>query len=204
MKYTQNPVEMTVSFQSTGKNPQHSPVKAIHFHWLSNQSLPCSVGSHDSGKNIKSIVTHIPFQWLTFIADGFRISLQPNQIRHVVVTANVETNNIWKLGIWKTKQETFPPFKNTKEIKITPAFHSSLLWGPQVCRGGFAEGLTYSLKASLTALTFLLPTAKLTIAEGMHWKETGTWVSHESTRVLCPGHGVNLETEHCRPGVAQS
>lgn len=31
--------------------------------------------------------------------------MQPNQIRQVVVTANVDTNSIWKLGIWKTRQE---------------------------------------------------------------------------------------------------
>lgn len=44
---------------------------------------------------------------LTSTADGFRTSLQPNQIRQVVVTANVDTNSIWKLGIWKTRREAF-------------------------------------------------------------------------------------------------
>lgn len=40
-----------------------------------------------------------PREGLTSIADGFRTSLHPNQIRHVVVIANVETNSNWKLGI---------------------------------------------------------------------------------------------------------
>lgn len=47
------------------------------------------------------------FQGLTSTADGFSTSLHPNQIKHVVVTANVDTNSIWKLGIWKTRQEGF-------------------------------------------------------------------------------------------------
>lgn len=44
---------------------------------------------------------------LTSTADGFRTSLQPNQMRQLVVTANVDTNSIWKWGIWKTRREAF-------------------------------------------------------------------------------------------------
>lgn len=89
------------------------------------------------------------------MAEGFRISLHPNQIRHVVVTANVETNKIWKLGIWKTEQEGISFFRNTNEIKTPSAFYSAVLWALQVCRGGFPGGLSpvWGCRDVLTVLT---------------------------------------------------
>lgn len=38
------------------------------------------------------------------MAEGFTTSLHPNQIKQVVVMANVDTNRIWKLGIWKARR----------------------------------------------------------------------------------------------------
>lgn len=55
---------------------------------------------------------------LTSIADGFRTSLQPNQIKQVVVTAKVETNSIWKLGICRTRREGFV-LRAAGEVKVT-------------------------------------------------------------------------------------